>query len=142
MANNYLEFSEAIDDLTEDEKRWWENEQLLVQERMDKDGEDGYDAWSDERNCQDFDIEGDSIWFHADESGDVEKVADIVQRFFKGFRPHAIFTLTWAAYCSKPRIGEFHGGAVVVTADEVIMESSGEWVFRMKRDLESKGYGV
>ena len=38
----------------------------------------------------------------------------MVQAYFKHFRIDSTFTLTWAAVCSKQRIGEFSGGGFIV----------------------------
>ena len=42
-----------------------------------------------------------------------------MQALIKKFMPTYVFTLTCAATCSKPRIGEFGGGWIVVSRDEI-----------------------
>lgn len=108
MANNYLKFSEVIENLTPDEIEWWKNTDFIV-------------------------ADGDHhIWLHRDESYDPDEIANIVQKFLKQFRPTDCFCLTWAEYCSKPCIGEFGGGALFVTADDIKSYSTYEWVEKVK----------
>lgn len=62
---------------------------------------------------------GPYLWLYAEESADLERVAHLVQQFLKRFRPGDCWSLTYAATCSKPRVGEFGGGAIFVTAAEI-----------------------
>ena len=52
----------------------------------------------------------------------------LVQKFLKRFRPDQWWSLTYAATCSKPRVGEFGGGAVFVTADEIFQQDACDFV--------------
>lgn len=119
MANNYLAFSEIIDKLTDDEIKWWSRELKEIQQTEDSEYELCHDA--------EIDIQERLIWFHADEFGDIESVAEIVKKFLKAMRPNEYFMLTWACWCSKPRIGEFDGGAIFVTASEIKYHYVSEW---------------
>ena len=62
---------------------------------------------------------GRHLWVYAEESGCPDNVAWLVQKFLKKFRPDQCWSLTYSTTCSKPRAGEFGGGAVFVTADEI-----------------------
>ena len=62
---------------------------------------------------------GRHLWVYAEESGCPDNVAWLVQKFLKKFRPDQCWSLTYSTTCSKPRTGEFGGGAVFVTADEI-----------------------
>ena len=55
-------------------------------------------------------------------------MAHLVQKFLKKFRPDQCWSLTYATTCSKPRLGEFGGGAVFVTADSICWNSSYDFV--------------
>lgn len=131
MANNYTEFSELIENLTDEERSWFER-------RMEK-----LEADNEEDFIGDFSygIEdgGKTLWIYSDESGDIDVACDVIQEFLAEFRPSESFTLSWAATCSKPRVGEFGGGAVYVTADRVEYVSSWGWIDQKKNgtDLES-----
>lgn len=70
----------------------------------------GDDSWGDW--CR-------HAWLHAVEYADLDRVAHLVRKFLKKFRPDDAWSLTYANTCSKPRVGEFGGGAVFVTATEV-----------------------
>ena len=69
-------------------------------------------------NGQDEDW-GRHLWLHAVEYAELDRLAHLVQKFLKRFRPDDVWSLTWATACSKPRAGEFGGGAVFVTASEI-----------------------
>jgi len=62
---------------------------------------------------------GRYLWIHSEEHGCVDRVAHLVQKFLRAFRPDACWSLTHAGTCSKPRVGEFGGGAVFVTATDI-----------------------
>src|SRR5689334_18897111 len=117
MANNYTQFSEAIERITPEERSW-------IESQLDP------DSWGEEppeweapleEEYLSFEwsldeIEG-SLWLYAEESGDPDEVARFVRAFLARFRPGDRFSLTYADSCSKPRLGEFSGGAVFVTRD-------------------------
>ena len=62
---------------------------------------------------------GRHLWIYSQEYGNVDQVAQLVQKFLRQFRPHDCWSLTYAATCSKPRVSEFGGGAVLVTAERI-----------------------
>ena len=66
---------------------------------------------------------GRHLWVYAEESGNPDNVAWLVQKFLKKFRPDQCWSLTYATTCSKPRAGEFGGGAVFVTADAIMWQN-------------------
>jgi len=70
---------------------------------------------------------GRHLWIHSEEHGCVDRVAHLVQKFLRAFRPDACWSLTYAGTCSKPRVGEFGGGAVFVTATNI--EYFNAWLF-------------
>ena len=151
MANNYLQFSEVIPQLTTPEADWLRGQLEVVcvfgehehpedklPSGMNRDEADwigcrayrdmlGYDPeWGEDTGFEFefFDDERDRewgrhLWLHADESGTIDRIAHLVQKFLKAFRPDENWSLTWAVSCSKPRVGEFGGGAVFVTAEEI-----------------------
>ncbi len=68
------------------------------------------------------------LWFNADDYGNPDHVAWLVQKFLKRFRPDQCWSLTYASTCSKLRVGEFGGGAVFVTADEIVWQNAYNFV--------------
>jgi len=117
MANNYLQFSFAIDDISDEEREWL-------------DAEDQTNRHSEESIDLDIRVVDSVAYFTAEESGDVEGTAQIVELFLKKFRKkdHVIFE--WAETCSKPRPDQFGGGAAIVTADG--------WTSKNTRQLHSE----
>lgn len=71
---------------------------------------------------------GCHLWLYTEESGSPERVAHLVQKFLRRFRPNESWSLTYATTCSKPRAGEFGGGAVFVTADAILWENACDFV--------------
>lgn len=142
MANNYSLFSEVIGGLTPEEREWvetvlgidpddcepeeWDEcvgklEKLLsLDERADVD----FECWPNFR----WKIEGSGfgakveheLWLYSEEGYDGGQVAAFVQGFIRRFRPDFIFSMTCSETCSKPRVGEFGGGWMVVSKDEVL----------------------
>lgn len=128
MANNYSQFSEMIDNITQEEARWIstvlnlsaEDEDKLQQLKrelgLEPDGGYEFDMWPyfewqlEDRN---------SLWLYSEEGLNEEHLGWFVQAFINKFRPDYIFTATGAATCSKPRIGEFGGWWLVVSRDEI-----------------------
>ena len=144
MANHYVQFSEALNHLTEAEHAWCAtrlHHLETVLPTFDEEGED-----ENEQSCQPEDerylesaqlgfewkiqseANGQSLWLHAEEDGNAEHAALFAQEFLIRFRPENYFSLTWAATCSKPRIGEFSGGAVFVTATEIHWNGAFSWL--------------
>ena len=169
MANNYLQFSEVIPRLTPEEEAWLRAQLQTVVvhhgQETEIDGTDETDAADAEwlgprflRDKEDYDPSwggtdfqyefdddaysdwGRHLWVYAEESGWPDNLAWLVQKFLKKFRPDQCWSLTYAATCSKPRVGEFSGGAVFVTADAICGQSAGEFIeqecaaFRQERD--------
>lgn len=86
-----------------------------------------WDIQQDERNS--------SLWIYAQESGDVEQVAYFVQLFLKQFAPEGWWTLTWANSCSRMLVGQFSGGAVLVTARETHFNEGIRWLETRQLEL-------
>ena len=150
MANNYLQFSAVIEQLTVAEAAWCRDRLAhLEQVLREWDGatapegvpvEDrGYDPDS---GCLGFEYEigdaGGNLWLYAPESGDVEHVGEFVRELLARFRPEACFTMTWAATCSKMRVDEFSGGALFVTKDAWDTMSAGGWACDQQRAWEAR----
>lgn len=161
MANNYLEFSEVLPQLTEKEADWLREQLETVHVFGDKEytedelpdhlkGEnaewvgcrayrdlEGYDAdFGEEAGfewefCDDDDSSsgwGRHLWLHAVEYAELDRLAHLIRKFLKEFRPNDVWSLTYATYCSKPRVGEFSGGALFVTAADVKWNNAYDFV--------------
>jgi hypothetical protein len=66
-----------------------------------------------------YKLSKDNLWAYAEEDGNMDSLCRIVQAFFRKFRPDGFFYVTWANTCSKMRVNEFNGGAMVVTAKNI-----------------------
>lgn len=71
------------------------------------------------------DVEQTSAFFYTEESGNIDHVAIVVQGFIRKFCPKGVWSMEWADYCNRARPGEFGGGIVVVTADTIVIKSTG-----------------
>ena len=120
MANNYTQFSEVLPNLTDEEAQWLK-EQLEI-------GSEGFEVLYQFDTDDERDGWGRHLWFYAEEVGDPEQVACLVQKFLQRFRPDQYWALTFACTCSKPRVGAFAGGAVFVTANDIKWQHSHEFI--------------
>jgi hypothetical protein len=163
MANNYSRFSDVIHALNLEEQRWVREELQRFDERPTSrhDTEEECEAhtamFAKERNIEadtvdcwpsfEWQLEAETddkgtrdLWLYADESFDLDHILAFVQRFLQRFRPEDIFAMTWAETCSRPRIGEFGGGWMVVGANDY--DRGHTWGYadeaatRMKEEIE------
>lgn len=157
MANHYTQWSEYISFNNKEEADWLkdvlfldiskyetpENEDLdnaeIVQEILssnfgielridDADNFPGFERYiSNDRS---------GVSIYAEEYGDVSVAAIILQAFLKKFRPNDHFSIQWADTCSKPRAGEFGGGAVFITAKKLEWMYTSNWINERITDFE------
>lgn len=125
MANSYMLFSEMIP-VANDEQREFVTSLLTGKEPP----EDLPDDWDD---IDEFDAckivqESAGIWISTDESGEVERVANAVASWQMTFGIEEPWSLTYATTCSKPRLGEFGGGAVFVYKGTIKWTNAYSWV--------------
>jgi hypothetical protein len=117
VANHYLQFSEQLELHNKKEVAW-------IRRQLDLAVPDVEREWKRlDEDCNGFDWEivekprkPSFLWLYAEESGNPPAVARFVQAFLRKFRPAERFTLTYASYCDRLRLGEFGGGAIAVTA--------------------------
>jgi len=88
----------------------------------------------------DFDnkVLGRHLWVYAEEFGNPDNVVWLVQKFLKKFRPGQCWSLTYAITCSKPRVGEFGGGALFVTTDKIEWQNACDFVEKQRSAFETK----
>ena len=147
MADYYLQFSEAIGHLSIEERDWLQRQLEMVYVFGDREFAEGevpdefstaeptwygcrafrdspdvesYDDAGFQHQFQESKELGLHLWLYAEEGGDPHRVAHLVQKFLRQFRPHEPWSLTYATSCSKLRLGEFGGGAVFVTAGAIV----------------------
>lgn len=124
MANTYLQFSEYIHG-SKEALDWFE-------EYLEKKGEeDDYLEFEYERESE------TKIWVSAEEYGEPQSVAEAVAKMQIQFPESPPFTLSFCYYCSKLRINEFGGGALIVNKGKIkYMNSSHGWIDKELIKLE------
>ena len=108
MANNYCISSSKLMCPEHENKKV----QAIV-DRVVKEIEEGkHDDWD---FCGvDASVEDDGVWFSADESVNLEHMELIARALIEELEIDEPFYASWAYTCSKPRIDEFGGGAMVI----------------------------
>jgi len=125
MADHYLLFSEMVPCKTREERDWFADQ---MAESKDEDGEE-------RRPCE-FLVEDAGVWVYSDEYGDVSRLAEIVCRWQHFFHIEEPWSLEYADTCSKPRINEFSGGAVLCWHGEAHYMHTSAWIDQKKKQLE------
>jgi hypothetical protein len=150
MANNYLQFCEALTGLSLAEADWLMAVAKAGQRALEEGDPISEAAWAlwgaqdvyfGTMKREDEEEPGHyQVWFYSEEGDDPEHVGLLVQSFFKKFRQGqaASFILTWADYCSKMRVREFGGGLMVVTEDEFVMHHTRELADSILADFRKK----
>jgi hypothetical protein len=162
MADNYCEFSELLQGLTEPEKNWWDTqlETIEVYAGVEYDEDDvpaqlqverkdaeyhgvrilrnwpgATKGYEEDLGClYEWTADGD-LWLHS-ENCNTDKIAYFMQQFLKTHRPDDCWSTTLAEYCSKPRLGEFGGGAIFVTAEEIKWVDTSEFISRCQTEFK------
>ena len=168
MANNWLMFSGSLDVETPEEKAWLEeqlefpsevaleaNTAMLNAPRFLREYGDHPEIHDSvglvpEDGCAGFEWswhQGEDgtnyfLWFHTDESGNPEAVAYLVHLFLAKFHPDRCWSLAFAVGCDKPRIDEFGGGALFVTAKDIQWVSTYAWIEEKRKAFEEAQEGA
>lgn len=128
MANNYTYFSALLPLPNNSDAAKaqafidaWEDESCAVENDPERE-----DSWWE--NYAGFEYEfrqTEGVWVHdTSESGNVEAAANFIQRYLRDLGIKEAIYMSWANTCSKPRINEFDGGGVVVTAAQMYWVNS------------------
>ena len=137
MANNYTMFSIAIGMLTDNERTWIR----LFHDLSRKEDKSEFNKTFqniDIESCWGFreEVIGDTWHIYSEESGWPENVCKIIHQFLADNRPGTYVTFTWAETCSKPRPGEFGGGAAFISDTGFGIRTTGDLVGDMVRQWE------
>jgi hypothetical protein len=118
---NVVQFCEEIAHLTAKERKWWEKKL--------KNGD----------VCE-YDFEGDTLYLFAFErSFPPDEVAALVQDFLRACRPNECWSLSYCQTCTQAKVGQFGGGALFVTADNIDSICDGNWVNEQRAVFANKG---
>jgi hypothetical protein len=109
MANNYQESSSYLT-IPEDKMG---RVQEIIDQVVKEMGEDDPDIEDYGIGCQ-VEVECGGVWFHGEESCNVESVETIAKELVEQLEIDDPFYCSWAYTCGKPRIDEFGGGACLV----------------------------
>jgi hypothetical protein len=169
VADNYLQFSEVLTNLTEPEETWLKEQlqpiRVFGQEEYPEDAvpaelADTEADWTGVRFLRDngdYDPDCDSLgfehafhddhddggwgrhlWLYTEDWGNADNVAWLVQKFLKRFRPDQCWSLTYSTTCSKPRTGEFGGGAIFVTANKITWQNAYAFIEDQQAKFKAK----
>lgn len=131
LADNYVQFSQLLCDLKPVERAWLErmlsvpSQATLAAAGIHHDPQEE-DPWPP---CQ-WELQGDALWIYSQQSGDPHQVAQLICAFLKRYRKRACWQLSWSETCSRPRVGEFGGGGVFVTAQGSTFFHAHAWLQR------------
>jgi hypothetical protein len=81
---------------------------------------------------------GRHLWFYSEDYGNPENVAWLIRKFLKQCHPDQWWWLAYAENCSKPHVGEFGGGAIFVTADEIKWQSTHDFIEQELKAFRAK----
>ena len=155
MSDQFLEFSEVVRALTGEEEEWLRHqlEEVVVVDGKEYPASEvpdegkvewsGYRGWLDDESYSPeaglgfaYEFGDDSsengwgrhLWVHAEDYGEPEQVAHLVQKFLRRFRPDDYWTLCYGVHCSQPCVGTFGGGALMVTAEKTHHQGTGDFL--------------
>jgi hypothetical protein len=126
MADNFTQFSFAIDGLATNESAWLQGllalspdrsaQRRAIREALDIANVGGEQA--DEEYWPDFchALVDERLWLYTEDSGNPWQAALLVRAFLAKFRPDDIIDFGVAYTCGKPRIDGFGGESFVVTS--------------------------
>lgn len=172
MADYYLEFSQVLGHLSDEEFDWLTQQLEVIHvfdgrefaaDSMSATLDPGQAEWSGYRFYRDYEDDlsdaddagfcfeliekedsdfGRHLWVYAEENGNLGPLAHLVQKFLRRFRPDKSWSVTYATSCSKPRVDSFGGGAVFVTAHEIKFDSAWDFIEREAAALAARSEGV
>lgn len=68
------------------------------------------------------------VWIYSEGGASTSSAANLIQRYLDDFEIEGGVVMFYANTCSKPRVNESGGGAVVVTRHEMIWDDPGDTV--------------
>lgn len=147
MANNYTHFSFEFKINSPAEAEYLET--ILQSADSYEDGGTAKDIIDDifedyeDYGCLGFDCciecgpDGGEAWVHDDAGeGNVDFVVQFLQAYMLKFKITKPIAFEFAFTCSKPRVGEFGGGAVVVTATGSDWLNTAQWIQKKLSEMK------
>lgn len=136
MANDSVQSSFSMKNLTEKEMAWWEENlswgplELRNEERERK----GQDKIGEITSHKD----GSTLYVWGEDQFDIEGFIDLAQDFFSKFPTDRVIAFSWAETCSRPIPDAFGGGSVVITRNVVTLKSTGETLENMINEASNE----
>ena len=141
MADNFRKFSQVIEGIEPNEKAWIrhvlevQEDVLAVLKKAGVRPKPIEPEWWPGFSWKLRDLEGE-LWLYSEDNGCLEHVGEFVRAFLDRFRPKACWSVTWADTCSAPRIGEFSGGGLFVSAKRIQFFTPDEQIHRLQKRFE------
>lgn len=138
MANNYSGYSFAIRVPNEEAAKWLEKEakdlnidttRVLDSSVNDSSVNDSFNIKIRTRFQSEI-----ILVFSKENSIDIYAIGFMLQMYLEKFAPQNVIGFSWATWADKPRINEFGGGVLIVTADGFVAENTEE---RLKKLMVS-----
>lgn len=149
MADNFLQSSFVIENVTKEESAWLERVfaslALFEADDVDSDTQAFLKDLFQARDLADLtwgwtlNMDVNDACIFCEESGDPDAMSTVLQRFLLRFRPDQYITFTWAETCSKPRVDEFGGGAALVTSHSSEWMHAHDWVQDKQAEYDGVG---
>jgi hypothetical protein len=84
-------------------------------------------------------VEGNDLWLYSEEHADMESVASFLQAYLRKSGSTSMLGVEWAETCNRPHVGEFGGGAVMITAKTIKWMTTAKWITgELKRPRKKK----
>jgi hypothetical protein len=158
MANYWTEYSFVIDNLTNEQIKWWKDKVKKLDELDETEGyyledvdEDGYpkDSILTRYYYEDYGNPNSSfvideldnyVWCTSsnNEGGNIDGMIEVIQDYLEEMEPSRIVAYEWIQTCSNPRLDAYHGGAVAISKDETIGECTIDAVPKLVNVLKAK----
>lgn len=150
MANNYVLFS-AMLAITAKQKEWLKKNLISHSDWEDLPADVVEDARKAKKATAlhkyyeegggfpsfEWEFDEDGFWVYSEDSGSVDDAVSVVFELLRATRSNKVFAIEWADTCGKPRVGEFGGGACVVTRLGAKWVDTGSLVTAMAWDAEN-----
>lgn len=127
MANNYLQFSFMVENVSEEHWEFLKREFARVEKL------EGYLPF-----CAEYEDHHESVWFYSDEYGEPEYVAEVLYNYLAEFSLDKSISFSWASTCSKLRLDEFTGGGCFITKDDVEFMIVDTWLGKKEAEWRAK----
>jgi hypothetical protein len=121
MADNYIQLSTQVECETEEQATW-------LAEELGFRPSCGVEIQKDNK----------TVWLYGEESVDLDQMVKVLCEFQTHFKLKTPVSFSWANTCSKLRLDEFSGGAVVVKDGKSYWVDAQCWAQKKLKELEAE----